>query len=264
MTHFTAEQIDALAAVHAAWPHRPIRLIGAAALGYHIPMDWRRTSDLDLTLAADFDELDASLARLPGWRREPRIEHRWWSPEGVKVDIVPAAPHHLAKGSITWPVSGYEMSVEGLELAFQHAVEARLSATTVVSIARLPALVVLKMAAWQDSEGRERERDLADIAHVFDRHLGPTDDRRYGEDVCESGLSYDHVGAFVMGREVAGIVQPKHRAKVMRFLDLVEDPSTPAFNDMLRLGPSAWRRDQDDPEEELASRLAAFRLGLGP
>lgn len=264
MTRFTPAQVSALAALHAAWPDHPICLIGAAALAHHVPMDWRHTSDLDLTIAADFDEIDASLERLPGWHRDPRIEHRWRSPGGVKIDIVPAAPHHLAKGSITWPVSGHVMSVEGLELAFQHADVVPLNASATVSIARLPVLVVLKMTAWQESVGRERERDLADIAHVFDRHLGFGDDRRYDDDAVESGLSHDHLGAFVMGREVAGIARPKHRAKVTRFLDLVGDPSKPAFNDMFRLGPSAWKRDQDDPEEELSSRLAAFRLGLGP
>lgn len=199
MTRFTPAQVSALAALHAAWPDHPIRLIGAAALAHHVPMDWRHTSDLDLTIAADFDAIDASLERLPGWHREPRIEHRWRSPGDVKIDIVPAAPHHLAKGSITWPASGHVMSVEGLELAFQHADVVPLTTCAIVSIARLPVLVVLKMTAWQESVGRERERDLADIAHVFDRHLGFDDDRRYGDDVYASGLPYDHLGAFVMG-----------------------------------------------------------------
>lgn len=156
------------------------------------------------------------------------------------------------------------MSVEGFDLAFEHADPILLSSATSVLVPRLPVLVALKMIAWLDSVGGERERDLADLAHVFDRYLEPTDDRRYADDVYERGLTYDQTGPYVLGCELAAIASPRHRAHVVRFLDRVSDTNHPPFHTMFGLGPSRWRGDQEDPEAELSSRLDAFRLGFGP
>ena len=71
MTPFTPEQIAALATLKRAWPARRLVLIGAAALGFHIDMRWRRTNDLDLTLVAEPDEVAADL-RAMKWSQDDR------------------------------------------------------------------------------------------------------------------------------------------------------------------------------------------------
>jgi hypothetical protein len=53
-------------------------------------MKWRRTNDLDLTVVANQSELLVELRDL-GWAKEPRLEQRWTSSQGVVVDVLLAS-----------------------------------------------------------------------------------------------------------------------------------------------------------------------------
>ncbi|MEO7036984.1 MAG: hypothetical protein ABI548_23745 [Polyangiaceae bacterium] len=53
-------QLEALRSVQAACPRTPLCLIGAAALGLHIPLSWRTTADLDLVVPVSLVELDGA------------------------------------------------------------------------------------------------------------------------------------------------------------------------------------------------------------
>ncbi len=261
MIRFTNHQIDALADVARAWKDKPFTLIGASALHHHIALSWRQTQDLDLTVAIELDELDTSIALLDGWRRDARLEHQWRSPRGVKVDIVPAGPSLLASGTLVWPTSGFRMNLAGLDLALAHWVPLELPGGTVIRVAALPAIVVLKMASWLDRPG-DRDRDLSDLAHLLDEFLDAGDERRYDDHVLAQGLGYDEVGPYVLGRELATIATPSHRRLIERFLARVGDPNDAPHAQMLRLGPASWRRDRDDDDEALGLRLAALLRGF--
>lgn len=257
MIPFSASQIEALGDVAHAWPSTPFALIGASALSHHIALSWRQTQDLDLTIAVDLEDLPASTAKLVGWTRHPRLEHEWQSPLGVKVDLVPAGPGLLAAGYLKWPMSGFTMNLVGLDLALAHTVPLALPDGVVIRVASAPAIVVLKMTAWLDRPA-DRERDLADLAHLFDEYLDGGDERRYDDPVMEQGLSYDEVGPYVLGRDLAAIIKPSHRAVIDAFLAKVGDQYNAPHAQMRRLGPASLRRDDD----ALAVRLEALRRGL--
>lgn len=257
MIHFTAQQLDALCDLARAWEGTSFVLVGASALNHHIGLSWRQTQDLDITIAVELDALDDATSRLAGWRRHPRLEHQWSSPLGVKVDILPAGPALLAAGSLVWPTSGLTMNLLGLDLALTHSVLFLLPEGTSIRVAAVPALVVLKMTSWLDRPA-ERERDLSDLAHLFDEFLDAGDERRYDDHVLGQGLHYDEVGPYVLGRALAAIAGPSHRALIDRFLEKVGDPNTAPHAQMRRLGPTSWRRDEDS----LALRLGALRRGL--
>jgi hypothetical protein len=83
---FSPRQIDALRQLTHLWMPERFVLIGAAALGCFLDMRWRGTADLDLALAISLEEfLDERL--VPGWRRDRRMEHRWYAPGGEMIDL---------------------------------------------------------------------------------------------------------------------------------------------------------------------------------
>jgi hypothetical protein len=85
---FSARQIDVLRQLTSLWTLERFALIGAAALGCFLDMRWRRTADLDLTVAISLEAfLDERL--VPGWRRDRSMEHRWYAPGGEIVDTIP-------------------------------------------------------------------------------------------------------------------------------------------------------------------------------
>lgn len=52
---FAPQQVEALVDFAARLAPTPMVLIGAAAVGCHVPMDWRRTEDLDLVVAIELE-----------------------------------------------------------------------------------------------------------------------------------------------------------------------------------------------------------------
>jgi len=58
--------------------------------------------------------------RAEGWTRDKKMEHRFYSPDGVTADILPAGNSLLAQGHIQWP-SGHRMSLAGFGLAFEQS-----------------------------------------------------------------------------------------------------------------------------------------------
>ncbi|MFO0710823.1 MAG: nucleotidyl transferase AbiEii/AbiGii toxin family protein [Sandaracinus sp.] len=188
-------------------------LIGAAALGHHVPLP-RKTNDVDLALVVRPDEIEALLTSL-GWRRDATIQQRWYGPDDFRADVLPATPELLAVGSVSFDRDTRSMSLVGFDLAFEHAVDVELPGSpSTVKVASLAAIVVLKTVAWLDRP-HERTRDLGDLATVFRVALAEDDERRWGtHTVATSGLDFDDQSPFFVGLEVSAIVRPVHRARL--------------------------------------------------
>lgn len=105
MTEFTKGELDALRAVSSLWPDAKLVILGASALQCFMSLGWRKTQDLDLSVAARVEDVSAAVAQLPGWLPDPRQEQRWITPDGVAVDLVPASHEALERGYIEWPSS---------------------------------------------------------------------------------------------------------------------------------------------------------------
>ena len=255
MTRLDPAQEEALHQLTAAVAPAQVVLIGAAAVGVHVPMTWRRTSDLDLVLAIDVDAFGALSSRLPGWSHDRRREHVWRSPLGVELDLVPAAASLRGEQHLVFPASGNEMDLTGIDLAFAHAVPTRLGGC-VVNVAPIEVLTVLKMVAWLDSP--HRLHDLEDLAHILDAWLPLDDERRYDDAVVAAQVPYDDVPALLLARAIRAVARKPHRAVVQRFLDHVGDERRAAHGYLQSRGPMSWRNDED----LLPRRLAAFREGL--
>jgi len=251
---FTPEQASALRRLHTIWPEEKLVVIGATAIGCHLEFLWRKTQDLDLTIAADIDECRQSLERLPGWVRHERVEQAWTAPGDVRIDIVPANAAALESGRIYWP-SGSTMSAVGLRAAFAANVRLDVGEGIFARVASAAAITILKMAASLDRP--DRERDLADLAYLMDGIVGNDDAERWSDPVLD--LDYELVSPFLLGRRVAAIADVRERAVVGRFLAKLADPSDrSAYHArMVSSGPREWREG-----DAAIARLNAFRRGF--
>lgn len=58
MVPLTPAQVEALDALQGIWPESDFLLVGALALGCHIDLSYRHTSDMDLAVGIDGDILE--------------------------------------------------------------------------------------------------------------------------------------------------------------------------------------------------------------
>lgn len=229
-------------------------MVGATALGFHIPMEWRKTDDLDLVLAVEIEEFPAGLETANGWRASKRGEHRWYHND-FPVDIVPAGANLLDQGSITWPQSGFVMNLTGIDLALTHNIWVDASPSSRIAIATLPTLALLKMVSFGDRP-RQRERDLQDIGQIFKHYLHNDPDRPYDDErFMDSGIDMIGAEAYFCGFDLGQILTtPAHGKAIQAFLRSVKFDEA-HFRRWLRIGPVSR-------EEDLSEILAAFRSGI--
>lgn len=232
-------------------------VIGAAAISIHIDFTWRSTQDLDLCVASDVTAYAPILERL-GWHRDRDIPHRWRTPGGFRVDVLPGHPDLVRRGEVIWPESGARMSLVGFRLAFADAVAHEIGPGKTVQVASVPALFLLKIAAYLDRPW-ERESDLADLAHILHGWLSSEAPERWDDKVIALGLDYDDVGPFLLGRRLGARVDAKELEIARRFLAKVEDraDAESTLNRMAQRAPHGWR----DPDR-LQLRIHAFRRGF--
>lgn len=237
--------------------HPELVLVGAVALGHHLPLQ-RTTADVDLALVMWPDDIVPLLTTL-GWRRDEHMRQRWYGPAHFRADIIPATQELVAAGSVQID-EGATMSLVGFDLAFDHAVPVELPGTTAsVSVASLPAILVLKMVAWLDRP-YGRTKDLGDIAAVLTEALGDDDDRRWDSShpVATNELDFDEQSPFFAGLEVAAIAKDAHLVAIRAFVEQLLDESEAAAAVMAR---AAGIRG-DDAEQRMQRLVAAFDRGL--
>lgn len=254
----SAVQMRALADLRAGLPETRLVLIGAAALGCHVPLP-RTTGDIDIAVVLAPTELERVLEPL-GWRRDPRALQRWHGPGAVVADLLPATADLVAAGEIRFDGDDVTMSLVGFDLALRHTVAVPLDEEgTSIEVPVLAALVVLKIVAWLDRPAA-RAKDLGDLAHVLDAALADDDERRWDRDdpIFLAGLDHEDQSAFFVGHEVTRIAASAHRQAVSTFLERMSAPDGAEFAAMLR----AARYGGASPEERLERRLAAFRRGF--
>lgn len=249
---FASDHVRVLCQLLDAWPEIRVVVIGAAALNCQIPMNARRTYDIDLTILAEVAAVNAHMREL-GFIRDPKREHRWFASEGVVIDVLPVTAEAIARAELVWPESGFVMNLRAFDLLLQHTRKVELDANHVIDVATLPTIVMLKMAAWLD-QPHERARDLQDIGFLLAEYL-PIDDERRWDDPQLQGLDFEEQSARALGIDMAGIAQPHHRELVRTFLDRLADTGSQAF----ALMAAAAGLHGDDRKALLQERLALLR-----
>ena len=254
---FTRQQMDALFAIRRVLQEEKVLVIGAAALGCSIDMNWRGTMDLDLTLAIGLSESEAILSNKLEWVRDAGVEHRWQTADGLLVDVLSITPGAIEKNeSLHWPKSGRRMSLSGFRLAFATANTVSIGHGLSARVADLPAITVLKMLAYLDRPS-ERRRDLEDIGHILEKFVGDDAPERWDGEIIDLQIDFEEVSSFILGRKLNFLVNDQEREIVDRFLARLHDDSSDLAL-FATQGPLSWRKST----EFAARRLNALRRGF--
>ncbi len=249
MGALSAAQIEVLRDLRLAWPDRRVMLVGAQALAQHIDMSYRDTKDIDFAVAVDMPEIPGDLERCFGWKRDAKQLQRFTARNGLLVDLVPTGRNLLDAGSIEWS-DGRIMNLSGFDLAFEQSTHVSVADDLTVDLPSAPALALLKMQAWLDRRARTN-RDIRDLAHLFETYVREDDERRWtgGVDV---EIEFTEAGAFLIGIDMAKICKERHRDIVTSFFDELDLAS------WMSTGPPRWNLDENVVEKV----RAAFELGF--
>ncbi len=255
---FSAAERETLRALVALFG-REVLLVGGAALRAHYGLRWRTTDDVDVYVAARGAEAMAKLRRA-SWEPTPDrlLGHRWRSPTGCTVDVIPAGMPPGEQSTQTTGPGSAPLNVLGSAAAFRDRRDLEIGRDSSIGVAGAAGLFVLKASAYLDAP-TVRPHDLQDIAWLLASHADD-DDRRFGDDVLDSGLAHEDAGGFVLGRDVRSVSDAVESLRIAEWCSFVEEPGRHRLSIMgsnapgLRLGDdaAAWARD----------KLAAFRRGF--
>ena len=198
--------------------------------------------------------MDDFPGRLPGmenWRRHPKMEHRFYSPESQEVDVLPVGAAAIARGFIEWP-SGHRMSLAGFDLVFEHS-EAEQVGEVELRIPSAPVVALLKMRSWLDRP-TERRKDLQDLAHLLAGYIGDDADRRWSDEAIDSGVDFEHVSRFILGFDLGRMARPQHLPHIEGFIAKAPPAALAAH------GPPRWLT-AEDAEKAISVFLQGLHAG---
>ena len=185
-------------------------MIGANALILQgVDLD-RSTRDLDIAVA-----VTGGLGRLRGiltgaGMHTSRVVHRFSTPSGIEVDVLPLDPRVEHQREIRFP-DRERISAVGLADAIRHFVRVD-TRHCVVNVAALPILVALKLHV---ATRRPGERDLRDAFATMDQYANEGT-RRFNVDyVAYPELAYETAGAFLLGRDLLEVVEGETLSQVL-------------------------------------------------
>jgi predicted nucleotidyltransferase len=216
------QDIEALRAVAAVLSDEgwPFVIVGARAPWILVAdHTWRATRDVDAVVRTPtWDAFERLAERLKALGFARRAAHHFVSSEGAEVDLLPFGEGVVADDKIVWP-DGAAMSALGMEEAFAASVEREVAPGLRVRVVTAPALVVLKIVAYQDRP-HERGKDVADVVEVFERYE-EDDARRFeliGTAVDGAPIAFEEAGAYLLGIDAARLARPKSREVIGAFL----------------------------------------------
>lgn len=253
----THAQLEDLAQLHGVAERfrTDIAIIGAAALLCFVDIGGF-TRDIDLVVALDLEDFTAFAdeLRTVGWTQEERREHRWRGPSGSLIDLLPAGTKLRQAKRISWPESGFEMSLVGFDHVFARALPFQFAEGVQYRVAPPPVIALLKIIAFMDDEHR-RKKDLIHIAELFRRYEEPSE-RIFSDEVFAAELEdIEYANAFLLGMDI-GIIARDEEVKI---LDAFFRAQSISDEDLQEL-------DREDMQQGDAFRfqqqLRAFRKGV--
>ncbi len=239
--------------------HTEAVIIGAVAFQAFYPNRDRYTRDIDLAVALDFEDFNLMQAELSkkGWKQEKRREHRWLSPAGAVLDIIPAGVQLRRAGQITWPASDMVMSLVGFEHVFKSAIDMPALGTDSRVIPPV-VLALLKIVAFMD-DPQGRVKDLTDLRELLTLYEADTD-RIFSDEVFFAELAdVNLASAFLLGLDLKLLVSERERLVVEQFLRLISDEAKREFSEFVRAASLFSARDEDTARKQLAAFSVGFR-----
>lgn len=224
------EPIAALAARHGI----ECFVIGATARdiiisGYYGIPARNITKDVDFGIQVSswdqFEELKKSLLEEAPFKEGDAPHKLYYKDMNIRVDIVPYGEIASRNNTITWPPeNSTKMNVAGHEDAYACAIRVRLRKSPPLDMrfASPMGLVILKLIAWNDNPALGK-KDAEDILYIISSYLDLDNRERLVEDhedlLDEEEFDEVRIGARLLGRDIAKVIQDNTRAQLQRILE---------------------------------------------
>lgn len=236
-------------------------IIGAMAYRFHFPQIERYTADIDLTVALDLEDFAKLEARLIkcGWEQDKKREHRWRSPRGTPIDLLPAGPKLREAKKLIWPQSQFAMSLVGFDHVFAKAETVKVNDSLTVNVAPAAVIALLKIVAFLDRP-YERQRDLDDLRGILSLYEEGSD-RLFSDQVQAAKLSdFSLTNAFLLGIDLHALCTGEEAAVVETFFASVSNEADALWMLFVRAGRQLADRDEEASRLQLATFAQGFQL----
>ena len=177
-------------------------LIGANALLLHGIQLPRTTRDLDFVVAIEDSFQHVTEALLKQRFRYGTIAHRFYTPQGTQIDVLPVSKRAIETGFIEFP-DGERLIALGFSEALTHAEEKPVG-DCMVSVAPLPILVALKILAAT----KRYASDLQDAIACM-RQYEEQGTRRFDDVIYIDSLTFETAGAYLLGKDLLAMMGAK-------------------------------------------------------
>lgn len=198
-----------------------------------------------------------------GFTANPKNEHRLYR-GSTMVDLIPYGSQIAPDGKLTWPESGFEMTVTGFDEVCAAARKAGEANDPPLPVITIPGFVLLKIIAFLDREARRDPKhrdDAKDIEYWLRNFASGTDDTRRFDLTGQKGLEhrdYGTSGAVLLGMEVGTLASPEAAAYVDQLTKESEDLYSP-FMDALASGK--FEEEAKKKRLDGLGLLVAFKKG---
>jgi predicted nucleotidyltransferase len=262
MIDFTEVQLADLAELQGICNELKTQLviIGAMAYKFHFPDIGRYTADIDLTVALDLEDFAQLETRLTkcNWEREKKREHRWRSPRGTLIDLLPAGTKLRAAKKLIWPESQFSMSLVGFDHVFAEPQIAKITDSLTVNVASAAVLALLKIVAFLDRP-YERQRDLDDLRGILSQYEEGSE-RLFSDEVQAASLAdFSLANAFLLGVDLCSLCTADEAAVVETFVARISNEAQALWMLFVRAGRQAGDRVEDAARMQLAAFEQGFR-----
>lgn len=222
-------------------------LIGAKArdIWFFPSKAYRFTRDVDWVIANNDEKIFQDL-------KQYLIQHKnftelsngysFLSPHSIKVDLV--------------PFLGTTLKLEGLQEVFERGAEIPLGKT--YKVATLPAIVFLKLIAWNDKP-ETRTKDIQDIAEILKRYFNiASDDIFDNHNDLFNEQDLDKIAARVIGRKISYILGDSVGLKQL-VIQILEQNTQDSFNSRIA---RIMVQITEQLEEDATQLLSEMLIGL--
>ena len=181
----------------------------------------RATRDVDVAVCAVswpfHAQLVEALVATGQFTRAPKQQQKLLFESGAhgfrtELDLVPFGPLETPPGEIAWPPDGeFVLNVLGFQEAVDTAQPVSIDARTVVPVASLPALALLKLLAWKDRRARQNS-DAYDLLFLL-RNFHDAGNR---ERIWDAAPDLLEIHAFQPGLAAAALLARERNASLRR------------------------------------------------
>lgn len=182
----------------------------------------RATRDIDFAVAVssweEFARLKEELIGTGAFRADEQSHRLSFGGNGAyPLDLVPFDGVER-NGEIAWPPKGdFVMNVAGYTDAYESALAVEIETGFTVKILSLPAMVILKILAWNDRP--ERDKHASDVLLILGHyHQTGQFERLYGDEhfalMEKHGYDAELAGAALLGRDARRDVASETLAQV--------------------------------------------------